>query len=92
MEPIQDTDWAYLSDMAAREPTARRRHEHLVSLVRQRNNLGEAVPLLRLDWLMRRTVFAGLEKDEGYRLAAQRLLPGRDQCPETWIAHFVETD
>ncbi|KAL5507369.1 hypothetical protein ACEPAH_6825 [Sanghuangporus vaninii] len=91
-EPIHDTDWAYLSDMAAREPTARRRHEHLVGLARQRNSTSDSMPLLRLDWLMRKTVFAGLEKDEGYRLAAQRLLPGREQCPETWIARFAEAD
>ncbi|OCB89350.1 hypothetical protein A7U60_g3440 [Sanghuangporus baumii] len=91
-EPIHDTDWAYLSDMAAREATARRRHEHLVGLARQRNSTGDSMPLLRLDWLMRRTMFAGLERDEGYSMAAQRLLPGREQCPETWIARFVEAD
>ncbi|KAL5523645.1 hypothetical protein ACEPAG_7818 [Sanghuangporus baumii] len=91
-EPIHDTDWAYLSDMAVREPTARRRHEYLVGLARQRNSIGDSMPLLRLDWLMRKTVFAGLDKDEGHRLAAQRLLPGREQCSETWIARFVEAD
>ncbi|EJD03070.1 uncharacterized protein FOMMEDRAFT_168141 [Fomitiporia mediterranea MF3/22] len=89
---ISNEDWAHLSDMAATDRVARGRHEYLVDLARQQIGSGNNVSLVRLDWLMRKTVFVGLERDEGYRLSTQRLLPGSERCTETWVAHFAESE
>ena len=90
LEPIHDSDWAHLTNLATRDAGARQRHQHLIRVARRQVSRGEDVSLVRLDWLMTKTVFVGLEKDEGYSLAAQRLLPGKERCDETWVAYFSE--
>ncbi|KAH7925652.1 hypothetical protein BV22DRAFT_1160389 [Leucogyrophana mollusca] len=47
---------------------------------------GESRGLLRVDWLGRRTVFAGLVRDEEF--ARRRLYPGSECPPETWVVEF----
>lgn len=42
--------------------------------------------LKRIDWLGEETFFRGLEKDDDFE--RQRLLPGSQQCVETWVVRF----
>lgn len=42
--------------------------------------------LKRVDWLGNGTLFIGLEKDEEYQQL--RLLPGAQDCPETWVVRL----
>jgi len=43
--------------------------------------------LKRIDFLGKGTMFKGLEKDQDF--ATQRLLPGADPCPDTWVVRLA---
>lgn len=90
LEPIRDSDWAHLNDLAAHDRIAEARREYLISIARHQNRRGEPIILRRYDWLMRKTLFIGLEKDDGLRFCSQRTLPGKESCVETWIADFID--
>ncbi|KAI5120356.1 hypothetical protein M0805_009431 [Coniferiporia weirii] len=93
LEPLQDADWAHLTDMTnAHNQIARQRVEYLSNLAEQQFERGESVTLLRLDWLMTKTLFVGLERDNEYRLSQCLILPGKDRCDETWVAEFKERE
>ncbi|THH05631.1 hypothetical protein EW145_g4645 [Phellinidium pouzarii] len=93
LEPLQDSDWAHLVDIAAtQEHKSQSRFEHLNNIARRQIERREDVILRRIDWLVSRTVFIGLERDEGYRLFQRLVLPGKRRCEETWIAEFEERE
>lgn len=81
-EPVQDSEWGILvvSDKKARgiiEKAAERRWQAGDDDKR----------LKRIDWLGEATMFKGLDKIDDF--AKLRLLPGSEDCPETWVIRFA---
>ncbi|KAH8119051.1 hypothetical protein DFH11DRAFT_1562719 [Phellopilus nigrolimitatus] len=88
---LTDADWAFMALMAARDRRANQRCEHLRAVVRRGSGEhGRHIVLRRLDWLMTKTVFVGLVKDDGLHLSKCFVLPGKERCEETWVAEFKE--
>lgn len=91
LKPLTDADWALLTALAdlGDEKTIQRL-THLTNITRRQVERGEQISLRRLDWLMRKTLFIGLTKDDESRLCQRYILPGSALVSETWVAEFQE--
>lgn len=73
---LENCLWGALDDKRRRKIVANFEH-------RKREDKEGDTQLMRMDWLGRRTVFVGVEKDDAF--AKSRALPGSDDGEETWI-------
>lgn len=90
-KPLTDADWSLLTAQAAlRDEKALQRLSRLTNIVTRQDQRGDPISLRRLDWLMKKTLFVGLTKDEDFQVSQKYILPGKAQLPETWIAEFRE--
>lgn len=84
-QPISDAEWKLLALSRRSEQINKRRM--IEAIVAQRSE-AEGKYARRADWLGRRVVLRGLERNREY--AQGILLPGREYCPDTWIMRFGE--
>ena len=91
LKPLTDADWSLLTSLAALEDEkALQRLSYLTNIASRQDQRGDPISLRRLDWLMRKTLFIGLTKDDNFQLCQKYILPGKALLPETWIAEFQE--
>jgi len=77
-EPIVDSEWGMIvgnKDLKESVEKAAKKRE------KERDKRYK-----RIDWLGQATMFKGLDKDEEFE--KQRLLPGSEPCPDTWVVQF----
>ncbi|KAJ7646990.1 hypothetical protein FB45DRAFT_892012 [Roridomyces roridus] len=76
---IADSEWGILVN-----DKDRKYREAIEKATKRRVDAGDADSRLkRIDWLGAQTLFKGLEKVDGFQ--ELRLLPGAEDCPETWV-------
>lgn len=79
-EPLKDSEWALVNGTSG-EWSRRQRVEEAAAA----RTSGDT-ELLRIDWLGEETVFRGLDREDDF--ARRRLLPGGEECEETWVVRF----
>ena len=78
-QPIVDSEWGLIMD--------NKRQRDIVKKAAKDREVVDGDPWLkRIDWLGGTTTFKGLEKDEDF--IRHRLLPGTQECTETWMMKF----
>ena len=81
-EPLQDSEWGLANN---------ERRDNMLTSMEQRTSSshnGRGDRVRRVDWLGRRTLFAGLVKDDDF--VTERSLPGQELEGDVWVAKFME--
>lgn len=87
-EPVTAAEWAAMVQLL--EPSEARTWRRAIEgyAERRREQEGSShLVIRRVDWLGRRCIFRGIGKDDDY--AKLMLLPGQEECPETWVVKFT---
>ncbi|TDL21427.1 hypothetical protein BD410DRAFT_789870 [Rickenella mellea] len=78
--PLKDSEWGLAGG------AVRNRRDLIEEAAERRFERMDDVELQRVDWLVEKTIFQGLQRDVD--LWKRRLLPGTDECSDTYVAKF----
>ncbi|KDQ55748.1 hypothetical protein JAAARDRAFT_133386 [Jaapia argillacea MUCL 33604] len=79
---IVDSEWGILVVCGGNNQEDRRKGM-LKAAKKRGDNSGGPVKMKRIDWLGDKTMFKGLDRDDGF--AEKMIMPGTDRCDETWV-------